>query len=192
MNGTAMIVPVTPKLAAELAGAARLIRMLDSTGRKGPTDQDHFVKTVDQLEALTVAVLAATSSTPLTAAKTPAARFSVYSGGPLNKHIIECVAYLRDTVSELLVVGGFDRWTGPYVHVAMGYLKQLEGMVRSAIVKAAEADLATLSGAGIDQLLQAAHGLARATAADAPVTMMDAVEVKATAATASRPRIERT
>lgn len=160
-----MTVPVTPKMAEELASAARLIKMLDSAD---VSDKSHFVKTVDRLEALTMSVLGATTSVPLTSqARITGARFQMGSPGHLNNHVIECVSYLRDTASEHLSVGGFQQYSNDLTDEALSYLRVLESMIRAAIVKTAESDLSSRSSQGIAELLSAATALATATATPA-------------------------
>lgn len=158
-----MTVPVTPLMAEELASAARLVKMLDSAKI---SDKSHFVKTVDCLEDLTMSVLGATTSVPLTSQdKITGARFQMSSPSPLNNHVIECVSYLRDTASEHLGIGGFQQYSNDLTDEALSYLRVLESMIRYAIVKTAESDLAALSSRGIAELLNAATALATATPA---------------------------
>lgn len=162
-----IIVPVTPKLAVELGAAGRLLREMSTNGKLN--DSDHYAKVVIQLEVLTVAVLSATSSTPLTALKTPDARFSIRTGDPLNEHMHDSVTYLRYIDSELLASGDFSRYNHAVTDTALDYLKTLEGLLRHAIVKAAESDLAKLSQSGITDLLSAASALAKAAAPELKV-----------------------
>ena len=163
-HASEMIVPVTPNLAAELVSAASLIELLDG---RSVTDKNHFVKVVDQLESLTLAVLKASASVELTVRKPPVARFGMSNGGQLHGHVVGCVAYLRDVVSKQLDAGAFSAYNRPLTEVAFGNLKQMEGLLRAAVVRTAEADLAKLSDSGVVNLLMAAEALAKAAATPA-------------------------
>lgn len=168
---TGIEIPVTPKVAAELAAAARMIEGSEGLKeRRKLTDQGSYCDLAHHLEALTVAVLGAVSAAPLTGPQKAGARFSLSADRTLNAQLIESAAYLRDTASELLAAGELDRWKSEHAEVALGLLKKLNGMVMSAVVKQAEADLAAVRSLGINALMPAAEALAKAAVrAPAPV-----------------------
>lgn len=166
--GTPMIVNVTDQLKAELAATGRVLAALDKEeadrrhSRNALNDRDHFVQVIESLEPLVIATLAATSSVPLTAmAVTPGARFDMGAGTQLAHQVTGCVAYLRDTATELLARGGFSQYASDNTAVALGTLKKLNGLLLAGIIKQAEADLDTVKGKGASPLIAAAERLAR-------------------------------
>lgn len=168
-----MITPVTPKLAAELAATESLLAKLDKVADQarglGVNDRDHYVRTVDTLEALAVATLAATSSVPLTAMATqPGARFDIGAGSSLAHQVTESVAYLRETASELLARGGFSPYKRDATNVALTHLKGLYSLLLTGIITQAEDDLAVVKAKGVNDLLISADTLAKMAAAKAP------------------------
>lgn len=169
MTNATMLVPVTVQLRNELAATGRVLAAIDkeagSGRRNSVNDKDHFVQVIESLEPLVIAALGATSSVPLTATSVqPGARFDMGAGTPLAHHVTACVSYLRDTASALLAVGGFSAYTAAGVNVALGMLNGLNGLLLSAIVKQAEADLNHVRSRGIGPLFVAAEALAKGAA----------------------------
>lgn len=183
---TGIEIPVTPKVAAELAAAARMIEGSEGLKeRRKLTDQGSYSDLAHHLEALTVAVLGAVSAAPMTGPQKAGARFSLNADRMLNGQLIESAAYLRDTARELLAAGELDRWKSEHAEVALGLLKKLNGLILSEIVRQAEADLEAVRSRGINALMPAAEALAKAAVrAPAPVALPDEPATV-------RPRIER-
>jgi hypothetical protein len=161
-----MITPVTRKLRDELAAAGRMLQSLGVKLETGKlTDKEHYVTTVDTLEALTLAVLSATSGPSLTRpVGLSAARFDMASGQPLAQHVTACVSYLRGTASGLLAQNSFQNYGSRETDTALDMLKQLNGMLLSGILKQAEADLEAIRKRGVGGLIVAADALAKAAA----------------------------
>lgn len=159
-------IAVTPKLAAELAAASRNIAGAEDMNNRGKlSDSGSYATLVDQLEKLTVTVLGAVSTAPLTGPQLIGARFVLGAGTPLNTHVIECAAYLRDTAAELLLDSRqLERFKATNCCEVLDMLKRLNGMIMSAIVKQAQADLDAVRSRGINSLMPAAAALAKAAA----------------------------
>lgn len=161
-----MIVPVTPQLTGELETTDRMMANLELEAKRSRgsvlNDRSHYATVVDQLEALTIAALSATSSVPLTARDVrPGARFDMGAGTPLAHHVNASVAYLQQTAVGLLAnARDLTQYKGENVDVAMGILKQLYGLLVNGIIKQAEADLADVKRRGAGALISAANRLA--------------------------------
>lgn len=164
MNVT-MLVPVTDKLRDELVAAGVLLDTLDKNttkvGAAKLNDRAHFTRVVDQLESLVIAALSASSSTPLTRTKSLGASFDMGSRTTLARHVSETVAYLRSNATELLGRGNFSNQTSDNTTYALAFLKTLNGLLLTGIVKQAEADLERVRSLGIGSLLAAAEVLAK-------------------------------
>ncbi len=168
MSNATMLVSVTKQLRNELAATGRVLAELDKAAQSNRkyaiNDKTYFVSVVEALESLTIATLAATSSVSLTSMSSIGARFDMGSGNSLSRHVSVTVGYLRDTATELLATGGFSQYEGDNTRVALGYLKELNGLLLCGVVKQAQADLETVRSRGIVPLLVAAETLAKSAA----------------------------
>jgi hypothetical protein len=150
---------VTQPLAEALATTAAMLTDFDDNRRssKLANDAENFARVADQLEALTTAVLSAYNAVSLRDEVT-GARFSVWPNGQLNKHLHECVSYLRDDARRA-VAGYLDAWNDSNTRAALAMLSGLQGMVMTEVVRNAEADLQSIRVAGVAGFLEVAGQL---------------------------------
>ena len=152
---------VTQPLAEALAATAALLTDFDDNLRssKLANDAEHFTRVADQFEALTTATLSAYNAVPLRDEVT-GARFSVWPNGALNKHLYECVGFLRND-ARIALAGHLDQWNDSNTRAALDLLSGLYGMVMGEVVRNAEADLQAIRNAGVEGFLNIASQLSR-------------------------------
>jgi hypothetical protein len=198
-----IVIPVTPKLAVELAGAESYLARVDTrSGREQPKldgqhmkDRLHFDEAAGVLEGVARAMLDSMAAAPLTGRVQPTgARVAFRSGDSLNTELFRVVDRLRCEVSQLLEAGtdNLDQWSSQHTRKVLDDLMHLYAKINSSIQACAKADLATLQDTSLNHLLEAAGALARAVdRSRVKASAAVAEDVVATAATATRPRIRR-
>jgi hypothetical protein len=150
---------VTQQLAEALTQTAAMQSDFDDNRRspKLANDAENLARVADQLEVLTTAVLFAYNAVSLRDEVT-GARFSVWPNGQLNKHLYECVGFLRNDARRALA-GYLDQWNDANTRAALAMLSGLYGMVVGEVVRNAEADLQTIRDAGVAGFLNIAGQL---------------------------------
>ena len=151
--------PVTQPLAEAMATTAAMLTDFDDNRRssKLANDAENFARVADQLEALLTATLTAYHAASLRDEVT-GARFSVWPNGQLNKHLHECVGYLRDDARRA-VAGYLDAWNDSNTRAALAMLSGLQGMLMTEVVRNAEADLQAIRNAGVEGFLNIADAM---------------------------------
>lgn len=150
---------VTQPLAEALAATGVMLADFDDNRRssKPANDAENFARVADQLEALTTATLSAYNAVSLRDEVT-GARFSVWPNGQLNKHLHECVGYLRSDARRA-AAGHLDAWNDSNTRAALAMLNGLQGMVMSEVVRNAENDLQSIRNASVTGFLNIAGQL---------------------------------
>lgn len=156
---THMITPVTEQLRAELCDVEDF---LSQTDKSTANDREHYAPVVESLEALTMSVLGATTSVPLTQRFTDSrACFDLGSKTELYGAVTEAVTYLKDTASEVLAAGGLSSYENTATLAALSHLRKLFGLLQYGILKQAQDHLAAVNQlGGIMPLMAAADKLA--------------------------------
>ncbi|AMD42791.1 hypothetical protein SEA_XKCD426_50 [Streptomyces phage Xkcd426] len=156
------ITPVTDQLGRQMAATFSVTKAIDLSSRK-LNDVDHYPEIVNQLEALTVATLSATSSQPLLNTRPAGARFDIGAGTELARTVTEAVSYLRDDASNLLRADSFSKYERKHVDIALGILRGLYGLLMHGIMRQAKLDLEAIqSTQGPNAFVIAAEQLADA------------------------------
>lgn len=154
-----MIVPVTPRLAEQLGLTQS---SLNAVKDKTLNDRDHFHALTGRMEQLTLALLAAPGSVPITADVAPCASFDMGPETVIGRSVEETVEYLRDTVRPIVRSGEqLGQYKGDKAIEAHDHLRYLFARVCRSIEAQARVDLEALAAKhGIGCLIESATVLA--------------------------------
>ena len=155
------IVPVTTKLAAALDRTGLMLRTIEQSGKK-LNDADSFKSVANQLEDLTVAVLATTSSLSLIGVTPCGARFNLSPDTDLLRQVTSCVTYLRGPATNLIKADSFSRYESKHVQDVLARTGNLYYLVLGAIRQRAMADLRDVSDRSASVLVALAETIAEA------------------------------
>lgn len=165
LEGTTMIVPVTPNLVSAMERTALVLKGVASNGKK-LNDHDVYSELANQLEDLTVDILSASSSLSLLGVTPMGARFDFAPDTKLAARVAECVSYLRNDATNLLKGGGsFSRYERTHSDNALARIKALYGLLTAAIVSQARADLQATSDLSPSKLVAVATYISEAATA---------------------------
>lgn len=166
-----IIIPVTPKLAAELAATEQYLSRLDNSygedkpklDGKNVNDNSHFIGAAAVLEKLVGAMMAGMGAAPLTGPKFIGARVAFTSDDQLNAELFRAVDYLREDVHHLLQNRKeLAAYSSNHTRTVISELKRLYGMILGSIKAVAKGDLVALQNSSVNRLLDAAAALAKA------------------------------
>lgn len=164
---TSNVVSMSDQLSKELSTSAALLKQFD-TGARKLNDRDHFIPAVNQLEALTVAILSSASPVSLIGTRAVGARFDVGPETQLAAASTAAADYLRGTVTNLVRAGGMSQYESKHVVTALDTIRQLYSLVMGAVVKEASSDIARLCKLGPKDLINAAQYLSNAVVGQRP------------------------
>lgn len=155
-----MILPVDSKLKVALVKAHTVLDQLEQTESHKRSDRIHYSPVVEALNGLVTSLLAANAGNFLTVRKTVGARFDMGPNTTLAHSLNECVGYLRDTASSLVLDKGLlSTYHTEHTSAAANLLKALYGQTLGSVLRMAKQDLNDAYDRGPTDLLGAAEFL---------------------------------